>query len=292
VGAQEAPTPFAARNAEGAVLRARVPPMHYEDKLKPAPLEGRDWTRKRGCGWKRIDTLAQKKVRPMSAEIIDLGHLQLKQHLARSVPVLDARGVSIPPGALDGPKPESDAEFAERRVAGAVEMMHSGDFIGAADRLRRTADSLLRCSLCRVLADYSLELDGHTNGCHGLVRFQIPSVARSLGPQNCEISCRSHECRRYKRLVTVWGAHCPAALTEVDNLSFLRKSPPKGAKASYGGQISLLGRDDHPTTGSVYGSGSLRVSSLPAAPVPLSTFSQLPLQPAETTPGPVGWEHH
>jgi hypothetical protein len=94
-----------------------------------------------------------------------------------------------------------------------VEVTHSGDLMGAADRLRRTADSLLRCSLCRVLADYSLELDGHTNGCHGLVRFQIPSAARSLGPQNCEISYRSHECRRCKRLVTVWGAHCSAALT-------------------------------------------------------------------------------
>jgi hypothetical protein len=97
-------------------------------------------------------------------------------------------------------------------ASGAVEVMNSGDLIGAADRLGWTA-SLLRCSLCRVLADYSLELDGHMNGCHGLVTCQIPSVARSLGPQNCEISCRSHECRRCKRLVTVWGAHYSAALT-------------------------------------------------------------------------------
>jgi hypothetical protein len=77
----------------------------------------------------------------MSAEIIDLGQLRRKEQLARSVAVLDAQAVSIPTGALDRPKPESDAEFAERQVAGAVEVLHSGDLIGAADRLRRTADS-------------------------------------------------------------------------------------------------------------------------------------------------------
>lgn len=37
MGAQEPPTPFAPRNAGGAALRARVPPMHYADKPKPAP---------------------------------------------------------------------------------------------------------------------------------------------------------------------------------------------------------------------------------------------------------------
>src|SRR5712692_7898830 len=40
VGAQASPTPSAPRNAEGAALRARVPPMHYADKPNPAIPEG------------------------------------------------------------------------------------------------------------------------------------------------------------------------------------------------------------------------------------------------------------
>ena len=46
VGAQAPPTPSAPRNAESAALRARVPPMHYPDKLIPSSKKGRDWTRK------------------------------------------------------------------------------------------------------------------------------------------------------------------------------------------------------------------------------------------------------
>src|SRR5258705_4508622 len=55
VGAQAPPTPSAPRNAEGAALRARVPPMHYVGKPNPSLQGGRDSTRKGGRGWKRID---------------------------------------------------------------------------------------------------------------------------------------------------------------------------------------------------------------------------------------------
>src|SRR5271166_4555960 len=48
VGAQAPPTPFAPRNAEGAALRARVPPMHYPDKPNPALTEGSRLDAKRG----------------------------------------------------------------------------------------------------------------------------------------------------------------------------------------------------------------------------------------------------
>jgi DNA replication protein DnaC len=48
VGAQEPPTPSAPRNAEGAALRARVPPMHYPDKPKPVHPEGSRLDAKRG----------------------------------------------------------------------------------------------------------------------------------------------------------------------------------------------------------------------------------------------------
>ena len=46
VGAQEPPTPSAPHNAKGAALRARVPPMHYADKLIPLPKRGRASKRK------------------------------------------------------------------------------------------------------------------------------------------------------------------------------------------------------------------------------------------------------
>src|SRR5216684_1942617 len=48
VGAQAPPTPSAPRNAEGAALRARVPPMHYADKPNPAIPEGSRLEAKRG----------------------------------------------------------------------------------------------------------------------------------------------------------------------------------------------------------------------------------------------------
>ena len=57
VGAQAPPTPFAPRNAKGAALRARVPPMHYADKLlTPSSKKGSRFEAKRGRDWKRIDT--------------------------------------------------------------------------------------------------------------------------------------------------------------------------------------------------------------------------------------------
>jgi hypothetical protein len=50
----------------------------------------------------------------MSAEIIDLGRLRLKQQLARSVAVLDALGVSIRPARWTGRSPKATPSL--RRV--------------------------------------------------------------------------------------------------------------------------------------------------------------------------------
>ena len=46
--AQAPPAPFASRNAWGAALRARVPPMHDVDKLRIVPDEGSILDAKRG----------------------------------------------------------------------------------------------------------------------------------------------------------------------------------------------------------------------------------------------------